>query len=176
MTQTLRRELTQVVKKGVDAWLASSQGFLGEEIADEAAGKIADDILRISGIANSPTAKKFSDPYWNLLHGKENSEQDLELAEREQLYKSIAERLEKGLLRNEFPQTPEAHKVYRWIAEQEKKGEKLETWIKWAMDGNRANFSFVYHTNPGFIKRDWIQAFSKPAPAGQRKFERLSDD
>lgn len=177
MTQTLRRELTQVVKKGVDDWLASSQGFLGEEIAVEVAGKIADDILKISGIANSPAVKKFSDPYWNLFHGMEVDEQGLELERRVQLFKSVAERLEKGLLRNEFPQTPDAQKVYNWIAEQEEKGESLDVWIKWAMDGNRANFSFVYHTDPKLIKRDWVQAFANKQVAGSRlRSERLNDD
>jgi hypothetical protein len=174
MTQTFRRELTQAIKKGVDAWLASSQGFLGEEMTVDAAGLIADDILKISGIANSPTARKFRDPYWDLLHGEEPDENAVDAAK---LYTSIAERLEKGLLRNEFPQTNESQKVYRWIAEREKAGEKLDEWIKWAMDGNRANYSYVYHQNPNHIKRDWPQAFARSSsPKSGRRLERLNNE
>lgn len=173
MTQTLRRELIQVIEKDLNDYIATGYSYLGETVPTVIVEKIADHVLSVSGIKNSPVSKKYSDPNWDLLHGKTSDKDAFDWAT---VFNSIAERLEKGLLRNEFPQTYEAQKVYRWIYEQEQKGQKLEEWIKWAMEGNRANYSYVYHTNPTFIKRDWIQAFNKPTPSGQRKFERLNND
>lgn len=175
MTQTLRREIIQVISKGLNDYIATGFSYLGEEVPHEIVEKIADDVLNVSGIANSPVARKFRDPNWDLLHGVAPDEQGMELERRTQLFKSVAERLEKGLLRNEFPQSPDAQKVYKWIAGKEEIGESLDTWIKWAMDGKRAEFSFIYHKDPNLIRRDWVQAFVKPASSGQRKFERLSD-
>lgn len=173
MTQTLRRELIQVIRKDLNDYMATGYSYLGEEIPQELVEKIADHVLSVSGVAGSPTAKKYNNPYWDLLHGK--TPENTEFTEREAVYKNIAERLEKGLLRNEFPQTPEAQKIYRWIAEKEKNGENLDVWLRWAMDRSRANYSFVYHKDPALIKRDWIQAFASSPVKQGRKFEKMSD-
>jgi|SRR6185369_4132857 len=172
MTQTLRREIIQIIRNDLNEYIATGVNYLGETVPDVVVEKLADDVLKVSGVANSPVARKYSDPNWDLLHGKKPSEDAVDWAK---VYTSIAVRLETGLLRNEFPQSAEAQKVYRWIAEQEEKGQSLNTWIKWAMDGKRAEFSFIYHKDPNLIKRDWVQAFARTSVAGQRKFETLDD-
>lgn len=79
----------------------------------------------------------------------------------EQIYKSIAERLEVGLRRNEFPQTLESQRTMRWIAEQEWNGQSLDQFIRWATRDERAMAnSWVYFKDPANIRRDWPQAFS----------------
>jgi hypothetical protein len=105
-----------------------------------------------------PQKSKFSDPTWDILHGKMPTEEGLEMARRIEGYTDIANRLSSGLRRGEFPQSIEAQKVYRWIAEREANGESLDDFISWAMDGKRAEFSFVYHKDTSLIKRDWPQA------------------
>jgi hypothetical protein len=80
------------------------------------------------------------------------------------VYSSIAERLERGLRRNQFPQSIQAQKVYRWIAEREAEGESLDKFIRWATRDERAmTYTYVYHQNPEHIRRDWPQAFSPAA-------------
>lgn len=171
MTQTLRRELKMKFLEVLSNHL--DEVIIPEANADKMLDALADAALSVSGIANSPAARKFSDPYWNLLHGVEGSEDGFDWAA---VYKSIAERLEKGLRRNEFPQSNDAQKIYRWIYEQEKKGQNLDKWIKWAMDGKRAEFSYIYHVTPSHIKRDWPQVFSDtPKASSGRKFERLNN-
>lgn len=108
----------------------------------------------------SRPSSKFSDPLWDIQHGKEPSKEGLMTAKRIEIYTDVANRLSAGLRRGEFPQTIEAQKVYRWIAEREKIGQSLSGFIAWAMDGKRAEFSFVYHKNPTLIKRDWLQVYS----------------
>lgn len=160
MTQTLRRELIQTIQKElVDVG----------ELTDGLADRIADAVLKVSGIANSPAARKFNDPLWDLLHGGKVSEDYVDMAK---VYTDIGNRLEKGLRRGEFPQNDEAQKVYRWIWEREQAGEKLDKWMDWAMDGKRADYSFIYHKDPKLIKRDWMQVFSKPVKA-TKKFETI---
>lgn len=113
------------------------------------------------------------DPTWDILHSKMPTEEGLELARREETYTKVADRLSSGLRRGEFPQTIEAQKVYRWIAEREAKGQNLDRFIAWAMEGRRAEFSFIYHKDVILIKRDWPQVFTdnnqpaaKPDPDG----------
>jgi hypothetical protein len=89
------------------------------------------------------------------------------------LYKSISERLEVGLKRNMFPQSTAAQKVYRWIADQEEKGESLDRFIEWAMAGKRAEFSYVYHKDPALIRRDWPQAITAQPEKAERHIPTL---
>ena len=103
--------------------------------------------------------KKFQDPVWDIMHGKTPSQEGLDLAALEETLTQIANRLSSGLRRGEFPQSREAQSVYRWIAEREAEGETLDRWLSWAMDGRRAEFSFIYHKDPSLIKRDWPQVF-----------------
>jgi hypothetical protein len=106
------------------------------------------------------------DAMWDILHGKKPTDESLELARRVEIYTEIANRLSAGLRRGEFPQTTEAQKVYRWIAEREAAGEGLDEFLTWAMDGKRAEFSFVYHKDPTLIKRDWpqVERVARSAP------------
>jgi hypothetical protein len=97
---------------------------------------------------------------WDVLHGKDPSPEGIEAAKRVEAYTDIANRLSAGLRRGEFPQTTEAQKVYRWIADREERGQNLSGFIAWAMDGKRAEFSFFYHRDPALIKRDWLQVYS----------------
>lgn len=117
--------------------------------------------------------KKFTNPLWDLQHGKTPTitEEDERLMNLERAYKSIAERLEVGLRRGEFPQTPKAQKVYQWIARKEANGQSLDRFIQWAMrDEKSASFSWVYHKDVESIKRDWPQAFpaTPQNPDGKR--------
>jgi len=104
--------------------------------------------------------KKFRDATWDILHGQNPTEEGLELARRAELYTNVADRLSAGLRRGEFPQNTEAQKTYRWIAEREAEGQSLSGFITWAMEGKRAEFSFVYHKDPSLIKRDWLQVYT----------------
>ncbi|RPJ29419.1 MAG: helix-turn-helix domain-containing protein [Chloroflexi bacterium] len=117
---------------------------------------------------NHPSGKKkFSNPLWDLQHGKtpEFTEEDNENIKLEQGYKTIAAKLETGLRRGEFPQTPKAQVVYKWILKKEESGQTLERFIQWAMrDEKSASFSWIYHKDIELIKRDWMQAFPA-APA-----------
>ncbi len=112
---------------------------------------------------NPPREKpKFRNPLWDVQHGEipDITEEDKKQIEIEQAYKSIAEKLETGLRRGEFPQTPKAQTVYRWIAMKEKAGQALDRFIQWAMrDDHAAEVSWIYHENIERIKRDWLQAF-----------------
>jgi hypothetical protein len=106
-----------------------------------------------------PSRQKFSNPFWDLQHGKTPvlTESDAARLELERAYQDIAIRLEKGLRRGEFPQTPKAQSVYRWIIKQEQAGQALEKFIEYAMRDDRAREnSWVYHEDPARIKRDWL--------------------
>lgn len=116
---------------------------------------------------------KFSNPVWDLQHGQnpDLSEEDIEVIQLEQAYKTIAEKLETGLRRGEFPQTPKAQAVYRWILKKEISGQSLERFIQWAMRDERAvDASWIYHDDLDRIKRDWLQAFpaANSTPDGKR--------
>lgn len=152
MTQTMRREL----RNKFEEILARYSDKLSLPEREPLAESLADAALEVAGLA-----KKFHDPAWDLLHGKTPDAESIELARRAELYRTIAERLEVGLRRGEFPQTPDAQKVYRWIAEREAVGESLDKFIAWATFDKRAEYTFVYHKDPNLIKRDWPQAFTQ---------------
>lgn len=96
----------------------------------------------------------FKDPMWDLLHGKESDPEQIQSIEQ---VHNVALRLEEGLRRGQFPETPAAQKVYKWVLAREKEGQPLEKFIAWAMDGKRAEYSFIYHKDLELIKRDWPQ-------------------
>lgn len=148
MTQTLRRELRikfeEILERFSDKMSLPEREPLAESLADAA--------LEVAGIA-----KKFRDPTWDLLHGLPLDEEGIRLARVAEINTDIANRLSAGLRRGEFPQTIEAQKVYRWIAEREAEGQSLDRWIQWAMDSKRAEYSFIYHKDVILIKRDWPQ-------------------
>lgn len=146
---TLRRELKARLTEVLDNHYRDNP--LNAEVAEE----LVDAALEVGGFA-----RKFKDPAWDLLHGKIPDAESVELARRAELYKVIAERLERGLRRGEFPQTPDAQRVYRWIAEREAAGESLDKFIAWATFDKRAEYTFIYHKDPNLIKRDWPQAFT----------------
>jgi hypothetical protein len=111
---------------------------------------------------NTQRGKKFSNPLWDLQHGKQPdlADEDREREELEETYKRIAAQLETGLRRGEFPQSVKAQAVYRWIIKKESNGQKLERFIQWAMrDEKAASLTWVYHKDIENIKRDWPQAF-----------------
>jgi hypothetical protein len=58
-----------------------------------------------------------------------------------------------------MPITEDAIKIYKWIAEQEAKGQKLSVFVEWAKDQERARFIRMYRKDPSEIKVDWMQAF-----------------
>lgn len=148
MTQTLRRELRmkfeEILERFSDKLSLSEREPLAEFLAEAA--------LEVAGIA-----KKFRDPMWDILHGRQPDEEGIRLAHAAEINTDIANRLSAGLRRGEFPQTIEAQKIYHWIAEREAEGQSLDRWIQWAMDGKRAEYGFVYHKDPTLIKRDWPQ-------------------
>lgn len=102
----------------------------------------------------------FRDATWDLMHGK-----DVQPTERDiqaDAVHNVAVRLSAGLRRGEFPESLKAQSIYKWILEREKQGQSLDRFIAWAMDGKRAEYSFVYHKDPALIKRDWMQVFDAP--------------
>jgi hypothetical protein len=119
--------------------------------------------------ARGKSSKKFSDPLWDLQHGKTpEPTEGTRLAEE---YTRIGQKLEVGLRRGEFPQTPRAQAVYKWILKKEENGQSLDRFIQWAMrDEKSASYSWIYHKDIEAIKRDWPQAFPAATqnPDGKR--------
>jgi len=142
-------------------------------------GEIINSLQQPPNTSSRPARKpKFKDPLWDIQHGELPDEEGIKVARRIEIYTDVANRLSAGLRRGEFPQTTEAQKVYRWIAERETAGQSLDGWIQWAMEGKRAEFSFVYHKDPALIKRDWLQVYpntegktyAEPEPDGGYRF------
>jgi len=71
--------------------------------------------------------------------------------------------------------TPSAFEVYRWVEEQEAKGQKLSTFVKWAQGTDRIQYIRMYRKDPSNIKLDWPRAFFSPAinKNNTREVERL---
>lgn len=59
-----------------------------------------------------------------------------------------------------MPLTESAREVYKWIAEQEAKGQKLETFVAWARGAERAQYINKYRKDAGNIRNDWALVFS----------------
>ena len=105
---------------------------------------------------------EFHNAMWDLQHGELPSPESLEAEKSAEVYTSIAERLEVGLRRGQFPQSPKAQAVYKWIAKREAAGQSLNAFIAWAMrDERAAQNSWIYHKDPEAIKRDWLQVYPK---------------
>ena len=85
----------------------------------------------------------------------------------------IVKRFEKGLSLNLFKRTPEAIKVYQWVAEQEANGQKIEAFCKWAMHPDRIKFVGKYRAKPENIIADWPQAFVQLQTSSRPKAELL---
>ena len=60
-----------------------------------------------------------------------------------------------------LPLTDTACEIYKWIAEQEQAGKKLETFAAWAREPERAQYFRKYRNDVGNIKNDWALAFSR---------------
>jgi len=71
----------------------------------------------------------------------------------------LSEKIGKALGFDVMPLTPQACNVYKWVAEQEAKGQKIETFAKWALSEKRVQFKRMYRKDPENIKIDWTQAF-----------------
>ena len=60
-----------------------------------------------------------------------------------------------------LPLTDTACEIYKWIAEQEQAGKKLETFAAWAREPERAQYFRKYRNDVGNIKNDWALAFAR---------------
>lgn len=151
MTQTLRRERYQKFLVILEKYYQDNPPTADATEFNKLVAK------ELSEAADSRTEAR--DPLWDIMHGQApDSEQAKSIA----AVHDVALRLENGLRRNLFPETPEAQKVYKWILEQEAKGQKLETWVEWANGEKRREFTFKYRENPVLIRSDWPQAFTTP--------------
>jgi hypothetical protein len=59
-----------------------------------------------------------------------------------------------------MPLTPEACRVYQWIASQEAKGQKIETFAAWAKSIEQLKFITMYRKDVSNIKLKWPLAFN----------------
>lgn len=160
--ETLRHELRTRFEAILDSFYQDNPPT--EDAAkfnSENAERLADAALEVAGIAK----REVRDPVWDMLHGK--TPENMDAAAEVEAVHNVALRLEKGLRRGQFPESTAAQLVYKWILKREAEGQSLDRFIAWAMDGNKAEFSFVYHKEPALIKRDWLQVF--PPKAEQRE-------
>ena len=65
-----------------------------------------------------------------------------------------------------LPLTDTACEIYKWIAEQEQAGKKLETFAAWAREPERAQYFRKYRNDVGNIKNDWALAFARSNTLG----------
>ncbi len=65
-----------------------------------------------------------------------------------------------------LPLTNAACDVYKWIAEQENMGKRLETFAAWAREPERAQYFRKYRNDVGNIKNDWALAFARSNTLG----------
>jgi hypothetical protein len=71
----------------------------------------------------------------------------------------LSERIGKALGFDVMPLTPAACEVYEWVAEQEAKGQKIETFAAWAKGKDRIDYIRMYRKDASNIKIDWPRAF-----------------
>lgn len=96
-------------------------------------------------------------------------EDDMQIDMREEYLKrggtpeviSVYDRLCKALGFIFMPLTPKATDVYGWIVEQERNGQKLETFAVWAKNSENVKFIKQYKNNPENIMTNWPQAFQQ---------------
>lgn len=69
------------------------------------------------------------------------------------------DRICKAFLFDMMPLTDSAREVYRWIAEQESSGQRLEKFVAWARGADRAQYINKYRKDAGNIRNDWALAF-----------------
>lgn len=51
--------------------------------------------------------------------------------------------------------------VYKWLIEQDVKGQTIEKFVEWARGAERAQYIRKYRNNTGDIKNDWALAFGE---------------
>jgi hypothetical protein len=68
-----------------------------------------------------------------------------------------------------LPLTDTAKEIYKWIADQESSGKKLEVFAAWAREPERAQYFRKYRNDVGNIRNDWMLAFSK-SPLQQTEY------
>lgn len=74
---------------------------------------------------------------------------------------AMSERVADALGFDVMPLTPQACKVYEWIAEQEAKGQTIEAFAVWAKNIERLDFITMYRKDVSNIKLKWPLAFAK---------------
>lgn len=62
--------------------------------------------------------------------------------------------------------TPIAIGVYKWMMEQEEKGQTVEKFADWARQPERAKFINKYRKDAGNFKNDWVLAFEAQETKG----------
>lgn len=65
-----------------------------------------------------------------------------------------------------LPLTDTAKEIYKWIADQEQHGRKLEVFAAWAREPERAQYFRKYRNDVGNIRNDWALAFAKANTVG----------
>lgn len=102
--------------------------------------------------------KKFSNPLWDLQHGKTPTltEDDTKQAEIMEKVEEVATKLERGLRLN-FPRGTKDQQIYRRIAES---GNPIDRFIEWVKaEERRLSFAFLYAKDTAALWRDFPQAF-----------------
>lgn len=75
----------------------------------------------------------------------------------------MSEKLAKLLGFVVMPLTPSAVKVYQWVIEQERNGQKVESFATWAKNEDNLKYIKQYRNNPENIMTNWPQAFPQAA-------------
>jgi len=102
--------------------------------------------------------KKFSNPLWDLQHGKTPviTEEDEKQLESIAKVEEVATKLEQGLRLN-FPRGTKDQQVYKRIAES---GNPIDRFIEWVKaEERRLSFAFLYAKDTSALWRDFPQAF-----------------
>lgn len=73
----------------------------------------------------------------------------------------LSEKVERAFGFDQVNMRPEDIEVYRWIFEQEAKGQTLRAFVEWAKHPDRLQYIRKYRKNPSDIKLDWGLAFSR---------------
>jgi hypothetical protein len=118
------------------------------------------------------TSKDLAKRIYELVEQNMNRDMKTEARARGVSEESIilSDRIGKALGFDVMPLTPAACGVYDWVAEQEAKGEKIETFARWAKSEERIDYIRMYRKDAENIKIDWVKAFNKAVNARQTEF------
>lgn len=139
-----------------------------EEIKHKILRKLKKHNAVLRGIKYGGFADELANEIILLIGEPMNSEMKIMALARGMSKEDIAlcEKVERTFGFDAMPVTPGAIEVYRWIAEREKEGQRLQAFVEWAKRQEEGKFIRKYRNDPSNIRVDWDRAF-------QARVERL---